>query len=125
MPYRVVIIGAGFGGIGIAKPWLTDSVPKAVLSEIRTCWLGVRGQAVRRWLSRARRAWKVSSLSRRRCRAGDGDAPVGRVEVIQRELPDRSRAGGVDRRQGDDQALRRADGHLLDGADLSGGHMER
>jgi len=42
---------------------------------------------------------------------GDGDAPVGQVEVIQRELPDRSRAGGVDRRQGDDQALRRADGH--------------
>jgi hypothetical protein len=49
---------------------------------------------------------------------------LGRSRSSSVSSPDRSRAGGVDRRQGDDQALRRADGHLLDGADLSGGHME-
>jgi hypothetical protein len=36
---------------------------------------------------------------------GDGDAPVGQVKVIQDEMPDRPRAGGVDGGQGDDQPL--------------------
>ena len=56
---------------------------------------------------------------------GEGDAPVGQVEVIQREIPDRSRAGGVDRGQGDDQALCGADGHSFDGADLGVGHRQQ
>jgi hypothetical protein len=55
---------------------------------------------------------------------GDGDAPVGQVKVIQREMPDRSRAG-VDRGQGDDESLCRADGHPFDGADLGVGHRQQ
>ena len=56
---------------------------------------------------------------------GDGDAPVGQVKVIQREMPDRPRAGGVNGGQGDDQPLCGADGHPFDGADLGVGHRQQ
>lgn len=54
-----------------------------------------------------------------------GDAPVGQVKVIQREMPDRPRAGGVDSGQGDDHPLCGADGHPLDSADLGVGHRQQ
>src|SRR5262249_41363179 len=49
--------------------------------------------------------------------AGDGDAPVGQVEVVQGEGADRLPAGGVDGGQGDDQPLARVGDGLLDGPD--------
>ncbi|HJY02781.1 MAG TPA: hypothetical protein VJ351_18390 [Streptosporangiaceae bacterium] len=57
--------------------------------------------------------------------SGEGDPPVGQVKVVQGELPDRSRPGGVDGGQGDDQPLCGADGCLFDGADLGVGHRQQ
>jgi hypothetical protein len=50
--------------------------------------------------------------------AGDGDAPVGQVQVVQRECADRLPTGGVDGGQGDDQPLPRVGDGLLDRPDL-------
>jgi hypothetical protein len=56
---------------------------------------------------------------------GDGYAPVGQVEVVQGEIADRGPAGGLDRGQGDDEALRGAGGCLFNGPDLSVGHRQQ
>jgi hypothetical protein len=57
--------------------------------------------------------------------AGDGDAPVGQVQVVQQQVPDGCGAGGVDRGQGDDQPLCGVAGGLFDGADLGVGHRQQ
>ena len=56
---------------------------------------------------------------------GQGDASTGQVDVVEGQLADRGRAGGVDRDQRDDQPLRRGDRGVRDGGDLCVGHREQ
>ena len=55
---------------------------------------------------------------------GDGEAPVGQVDVVEGEFADGPGAGGVHGRQGDGEALGGSDGRLLDGPDLFGGERQ-
>lgn len=57
--------------------------------------------------------------------AGDSDASVRQVQVVQREVPDSRRTGRVDGGQGDHQPLRRGDRSLLDGVDLCLDHRKQ
>jgi hypothetical protein len=57
--------------------------------------------------------------------AGDRDAPVGQVEVVQGKGTDGLPAGSMDGGQGDDQPLPREGDHLLDGPDLVVGHRQQ
>ena len=56
---------------------------------------------------------------------GQGDVSTGQVDVVEGQLADRGRAGGVDRDQRDDQPLRGGDRGMRDGGDLCVGHREQ
>ncbi|WP_162795121.1 hypothetical protein [Nonomuraea lactucae] len=50
--------------------------------------------------------------------SGDSDSPIGKVDVVECQVPDGSGAGGVPSGQGDDDTPGGVDGQLLDSLDL-------